>query len=103
MGSRGALWVIQRTGVPAGGQQVGGDGSELRPRANRPAARYRGVRLMCGIAGILRFDPRDPVDEFRLKRMSDVLRHRGPDGEGIWMDGSVGLAHRRLSIVDVPG
>jgi asparagine synthase (glutamine-hydrolysing) len=58
---------------------------------------------MCGIAGILRFDPRDPVDEFRLKRMSDVLRHRGPDGEGIWMDGSVGLAHRRLSIVDVPG
>jgi len=58
---------------------------------------------MCGIAGIVRFDPRETVDEARLKRMRDVLRHRGPDGEGLWLDGPVGLAHRRLSIVDVPG
>src|SRR5262245_21954062 len=58
---------------------------------------------MCGIAGIVRFDPRERVDEPRLKRMRDVLRHRGPDGEGLWMDGPVGLAHRRLSIVDVAG
>jgi asparagine synthase (glutamine-hydrolysing) len=58
---------------------------------------------MCGIAGIVRFDPRDVVDEARLKRMRDVLRHRGPDGEGLWIDGPVGLGHRRLSIVDVAG
>src|SRR6476660_7857552 len=58
---------------------------------------------MCGIAGIVRFDPRDAVDEARLKRMRDVLRHRGPDAEGLWLDGSVGLAHRRLAIVDVVG
>jgi asparagine synthase (glutamine-hydrolysing) len=58
---------------------------------------------MCGIAGIVRFDPRDTVDEARLKRMRDVLRHRGPDGEGLWLEGPVGLAHRRLAIVDVVG
>lgn len=58
---------------------------------------------MCGIAGIVRFDPREAVDEARLKRMRDVIRHRGPDGEGLWLEGSVGLAHRRLSIVDVAG
>jgi asparagine synthase (glutamine-hydrolysing) len=58
---------------------------------------------MCGIAGILRFDRQDGVDEARLKRMRDVLRHRGPDGEGLWIEGPVGLAHRRLAIVDVAG
>ena len=52
---------------------------------------------MCGIAGIVRFNPRDVVEEARLKRMRDVLRHRGPDGEGLWIDGTVGLAHRRLA------
>jgi asparagine synthase (glutamine-hydrolysing) len=56
---------------------------------------------MCGIAGIVKLDGREPVDEARLKRMRDVLRHRGPDGEGLLIDGAVGLAHRRLSIVDV--
>ena len=58
---------------------------------------------MCGIAGIVRFDPRETVEESRLKRMRDVLRHRGPDGEGLWIEGPVGLAHRRLAIVDVAG
>jgi asparagine synthase (glutamine-hydrolysing) len=58
---------------------------------------------MCGIAGILKFDPRETVDEARLKRMRDVLRHRGPDGEGLWIDGPIGLGHRRLAIVDVAG
>ena len=58
---------------------------------------------MCGIAGILRFNPREVVEEARLKRMRDVLRHRGPDGEGLWIEGPVGLAHRRLAIVDVAG
>jgi asparagine synthase (glutamine-hydrolysing) len=56
---------------------------------------------MCGIAGIVSFDPRDRVEEHRLTTMRDVMRHRGPDGEGLFLDGPVGLAHRRLSIVDV--
>jgi asparagine synthase (glutamine-hydrolysing) len=56
---------------------------------------------MCGIAGIVKRDPLEAVDEARLKGMRDVLRHRGPDGEGLWVDGPVGLGHRRLAIVDV--
>jgi asparagine synthase (glutamine-hydrolysing) len=58
---------------------------------------------MCGIAGIVNLNPREPVDESRVKRMRDVLRHRGPDGEGLWAEGPVGLGHRRLAIVDVSG
>jgi asparagine synthase (glutamine-hydrolysing) len=56
---------------------------------------------MCGIAGIIKVDPQDRVDARRLTTMRDVMRHRGPDAEGLWLDGPVGLAHRRLSIVDV--
>lgn len=58
---------------------------------------------MCGIVGIVNLDPREVVNETRLKRMRDVLRHRGPDGEGLFLQGPVGLGHRRLSIVDVIG
>ena len=58
---------------------------------------------MCGISGILRFAPDDTVDELRLREMRDVLRHRGPDGAGLSIMGNVGLAHRRLSIIDVAG
>src|SRR5438046_10622124 len=56
---------------------------------------------MCGIAGIVNVDARDHVEERRLIRMRDVMRHRGPDAEGLFMNGPVGLAHRRLAIVDV--
>src|SRR5216117_2249007 len=56
---------------------------------------------MCGIVGIVNLDPRETVDETLLKRMRDVLRHRGPDGEGLWAEGPVGLGHRRLAIIDV--
>src|SRR5205809_3051185 len=58
---------------------------------------------MCGIVGIVNLDPRETVDEALLKRMRDVLRHRGPDGEGLWAEGPVGFGHRRLAIVDVSG
>ena len=58
---------------------------------------------MCGIAGIVKRDPREIVEETRVKRMRDTLRHRGPDGEGLWIDGPVGFGHRRLAIVDVGG
>lgn len=55
---------------------------------------------MCAIAGIIRFDGA-PVALEDLARMADAQRHRGPDGEGIWAEGSAGLAHRRLAIIDL--
>src|SRR5213593_168136 len=58
---------------------------------------------MCGIVGIIKFDPHQIVDEARVKRMRDVLTHRGPDGAGLWTEGAVALGHRRLAIVDVGG
>ena len=58
---------------------------------------------MCGIAGILTLEPDDRVDILRLRRMRDVITHRGPDGAGLFLDGPIGLAHRRLAIVDVMG
>src|SRR5205807_583026 len=58
---------------------------------------------MCGIVGIAGLNPLEPVDETRLKIMRDVLRHRGPDGEGLWTEAHVGLGFRRLAIIDVEG
>jgi asparagine synthase (glutamine-hydrolysing) len=58
---------------------------------------------MCGIVGIVGLNPGEPVDATRLKSMRDVLHHRGPDGEGLWTEGPVGLGHRRLAIIDVDG
>ncbi len=57
---------------------------------------------MCGINGIA-FPPTSGrhVDESRLVAMRDILHHRGPDDGGIFIDGNIGLGHRRLSIVDV--
>jgi asparagine synthase (glutamine-hydrolysing) len=57
---------------------------------------------MCGIAGIFNSQSA-PVDRECLKRMLSVLVHRGPDGEGFYFGPSIGLAHRRLSILDVEG
>ena len=57
---------------------------------------------MCGIAGIaFSSKSRRSANESVLRRMCDVISHRGPDDEGFFIDGSVGLGHRRLSIVDV--
>jgi asparagine synthase (glutamine-hydrolysing) len=56
---------------------------------------------MCGIGGFLAFGTAAEADlEARLWRMVALLRHRGPDDEGVWTDGRVGLAHTRLSIID---
>lgn len=57
---------------------------------------------MCGIAGQLRFDDR-PVDEQLLQAMSARLAHRGPDDFSVKTCGAAGLAHRRLSIIDLSG
>lgn len=58
---------------------------------------------MCGITGIYRFGSEEPISRDRLKKMADAIVHRGPDGEGYFVDKSVGLAHRRLSIIDLEG
>jgi len=56
---------------------------------------------MCGITGIFNFDIDKAVDYDRLKKMTDVIRHRGPDGEGYYLNKNIGLGHRRLSIIDL--
>ena len=56
---------------------------------------------MCGIAGIYNFRSHRPVDADVLVRMTRSLTHRGPDDEGIFLDRSLGLGHRRLSILDL--
>jgi len=58
---------------------------------------------MCGIAGILKFESDQPVEYPRLDRMRAVMQHRGPDDSCIVIRGQVGLAHNRLSIIDLGG
>lgn len=55
---------------------------------------------MCGIAGIFNLNGA-PVSTVILRRMTDAIIHRGPDGEGFYTDGFVGLGHRRLAIIDL--
>lgn len=58
---------------------------------------------MCGIAGVAYTDGR-AVAAPTLAAMSATLKHRGPDSDGVWIDGQVGFAHRRLAIIDLsPG
>lgn len=58
---------------------------------------------MCGIAGIFRFNEGARVLGEDLCAMTDLIKHRGPDRSGIWVDdiGQIGLGHRRLSILDL--
>jgi asparagine synthase (glutamine-hydrolysing) len=59
---------------------------------------------LCGLVGILRLtDSAPPVDRELLLRMRDTMAHRGPDGTGAWTaeDGTIGLAFRRLAIIDL--
>ena len=57
---------------------------------------------MCGICGIFETGGRN-VPRTLLKSMSDTISHRGPDDDGFYTCGGIGLAHRRLSIIDVEG
>ncbi len=58
---------------------------------------------MCGIAGIFDLTGRRPIDGRALKRMTDAVAHRGPDGEGYFEAPGIGLGHRRLAIIDIEG
>ncbi|HEY9634166.1 MAG TPA: asparagine synthase (glutamine-hydrolyzing) [Coleofasciculaceae cyanobacterium] len=55
---------------------------------------------MCGITGILNLDGK-PVSSVVLRKMTDAIAHRGPDGEGFYTDNGLGLGHRRLAIIDL--
>jgi asparagine synthase (glutamine-hydrolysing) len=55
---------------------------------------------MCGIAGILNFN-QEPIAHATIKSMIDIIAHRGPDGEGIYIDDYLALGHKRLSILDI--
>jgi asparagine synthase (glutamine-hydrolysing) len=55
---------------------------------------------MCGIAGVFNTDGA-PVSVSTVRRMTDTIAHRGPNGEGFWVESFVGFGHRRLSIIDL--
>jgi asparagine synthase (glutamine-hydrolysing) len=57
---------------------------------------------MCGIAGVLS-KTGEPVAPALLESMGEQIAHRGPDGHGAWASGPIGLAHRRLAIIDLTG
>jgi asparagine synthase (glutamine-hydrolysing) len=58
---------------------------------------------MCGICGKLEFDPEAKIAPHLLKTMADAIVHRGPDDEGFYVKGQIGLGFRRLSIIDLSG
>jgi len=58
---------------------------------------------MCGICGIVLSDPNARVNPRAIERMSDAIAHRGPDDDGQYVNGNVGLGFRRLSIIDLSG
>ncbi len=62
-----------------------------------------GAHQLCGIAGIFSYQAASPVDEAALLRMREAMRARGPDGVGLWTNPEcgIGLAHRRLAILDL--
>ena len=55
---------------------------------------------MCGICGIFNLNG-EPVSPVNLRKMTDAIAHRGPDGEGFFIDSFIGLGHRRLAIIDL--
>ena len=59
------------------------------------------VDAVCGIAGRVNYAWGAPVEPSMLARMCDLIAHRGPDGDGVWCEGAVGLGHRRLAILDL--
>src|SRR5437764_3330082 len=58
---------------------------------------------MCGICGQLNFARNEPVEPATIQRMTETMAHRGPDDEGYFISGPVGLGFRRLSIIDLLG
>src|SRR5439155_22257324 len=58
---------------------------------------------MCGICGQFNFASNQPVEPDTIRRMTQTMVHRGPDDEGYFISGRVGLGFRRLSMIDLAG
>jgi len=58
---------------------------------------------MCGICGIFEYERHEPIAQELVHRMNETIVHRGPDDEGIFIDGGLGFGFRRLSIIDLAG
>jgi asparagine synthase (glutamine-hydrolysing) len=58
---------------------------------------------MCGICGFYNYSTGEPADEQLIRAMTARIRHRGPDDEGLYVDGPLAIGMRRLSIIDVQG
>lgn len=58
---------------------------------------------MCGIAGLYNIGSQEPVSRELVKAMTDTIAYRGPDAEGFFVSGPIGIGHRRLSIIDLEG
>lgn len=56
---------------------------------------------MCGITGIMHFDEQRKADSNVIKKMTDTIAYRGPDGKGYYLHNNIALGHRRLSIIDL--
>lgn len=69
-------------------------------RARQGSIKFNGSCVVCGVAGFMNFSG-EPASPVLLQKMTDAIAHRGPDGEGQWVDGPVALGHRRLSIIDL--
>jgi asparagine synthase (glutamine-hydrolysing) len=58
---------------------------------------------MCGIAGYIHLNKNEKADRSVLKKMTDCISYRGPDGEGLFIKDNIAIGHRRLSIIDIEG
>src|SRR5438876_6186473 len=74
---------------------------EARCSRRRASEAEESIRAMCGIVGIAHCDPSHAVARQQLHGMCDAMVHRGPDDFGLHVDRHVGIAMRRLSIIDL--
>src|SRR5262245_8571352 len=74
-----------------------------RPQRARFSSCQPSCLTMCGICGQYNFASQRPVEPEVIRRMATSIVHRGPDDEGFYFDGSLGLGFRRLSIIDLAG
>src|SRR5215470_10074871 len=63
----------------------------------------KGLKSMCGITGFIDAERSKENAEQLIDRMCQVIRHRGPDDQGVWVGDGVALGMRRLSIIDLAG